>query len=115
MSMTTDSGRRRWAALAVIVTAQFMVILDVTVVNVALPSIGKALRFAATDLQWVVTVYVLFTGGLMLLGGVITTLLGWEWIFFINVPIGFVVAAGVVRLLHADRRLPSTRARPGPA
>ena len=160
-----------------------MVILDVTVVNVALPSIGNALNFSATDLQWVVTVYVLFTGGLMLLGGratdllgrrrvflvgllvftaaslasglawsplalivsravqgfgaalllpsalaiitttyshaqrtvalsiwgaigsagvavgvllggIITTLLGWEWIFFINVPIGFVVAAG---------------------
>ena len=46
-----------------------MVILDVTVVNIALPSISKALSFSATDLQWVVTVYVLFTGGLMLLGG----------------------------------------------
>src|ERR687895_43832 len=46
-----------------------MVVLDITVVNVALPSIGAALSFAAADLQWVVTIYVLFTGGLLLLGG----------------------------------------------
>jgi EmrB/QacA subfamily drug resistance transporter len=53
-----------------------MVILDVTVVNVALPSIGKALSFTSGDLQWVVTAYVLFTGGLMLLGGRLADLLG---------------------------------------
>ena len=61
-----------------------MVILDVTVVNVALPSIGKALSFAATDLQWVVTVYVLFTGGLMLLGGRATDLLGRRRVFLVG-------------------------------
>jgi MFS family permease len=73
--------RRSWATLAVVALAQFMVILDATVVNVALPSIGAALGFAAPDLQWVVTAYVLFTGGLMLLGGRATDLLGRRTVF----------------------------------
>jgi EmrB/QacA subfamily drug resistance transporter len=61
--------RKPWSILFLLGAAQFMVILDITVVNVALPSIGEALGFASTDLQWVVTIYVLFTGGLLLLGG----------------------------------------------
>jgi MFS family permease len=71
-------------ALVLLCAAQFMVILDVTVVNVALPSIGTALSFAATDLQWVVTVYVLFTGGLMLLGGRATDMLGRRRVFLVG-------------------------------
>jgi len=67
---------RSWLLLVVLCAAQFMVILDVTVVNVALPSIGDDLGFAAGDLQWVVTAYVLCTGGLMLLGGRAADLLG---------------------------------------
>src|SRR6476619_1394842 len=70
-----------WWVLGFIGVAQFMVILDVTVVNIALPSISKALSFSATDLQWVVTVYVLFTGGLMLLGGRSADLLGRRRVF----------------------------------
>ena len=190
------TDRISWWILSFIGVAQFMVILDVTVVNIALPSISRGLSFSATDLQWVVTVYVLFTGGLMLLGGrsadlfgrrrmfllgllvftaasltsglawsphalivsraaqgfgaalllpsalaiitttysghqrtvalavwgaigsagvaigvllggIITTAFGWEWIFFINVPIGLVVAAGAVRLVPAGHSLPS--------
>src|ERR671915_1159838 len=58
-----------WSILLLLGAAQFMVVLDITVVNVALPSIGAALGFAAADLQWVVTIYVLLTGGLLLLGG----------------------------------------------
>src|SRR5215472_10031491 len=61
--------RRPWSVLVLLSVAQFMVILDATVVNVALPSIGRALHFAPGDLQWVVTAYVLFSGGLVLLGG----------------------------------------------
>ena len=191
-----STDRISWWILSFIGVAQFMVILDVTVVNIALPSISKGLSFSATDLQWVVTVYVLFTGGLMLLGGrsadlfgrrrmfllgllvftaasltsglawsphalivsraaqgfgaalllpsalaiitttysghqrtvalavwgaigsagvamgvllggIITTAFGWEWIFFINVPIGLVVAAGAVRLVPAGHSVPS--------
>jgi EmrB/QacA subfamily drug resistance transporter len=194
---STAPAARSWATLAVVALAQFMVILDATVVNVALPSIGRSLSFAPADLQWVVTAYVLFTGGLMLLGGratdllgrrrvflagllvftgasltsglawspaalvaaraaqgvgaallvpaalaivttayegaqrrtalavwgalggagaaagvllggVITTLLGWEWVFFVNVPVGLAVALGTTRLVPAatERRAP---------
>ncbi|HKN93188.1 MAG TPA: MFS transporter [Thermoleophilaceae bacterium] len=73
--------RRPWALLVLLCVAQFMVILDVTVVNVALPSIGHDLGFAPRDLQWVVTTYVLFTGGLLLLGGRVADLLGRRHVF----------------------------------
>src|SRR6476619_551703 len=81
MSMTTDSGRRRWAALAVIVTAQFMVILDVAVVNVALPSLKTDLNFSDESLQWVVSAYAVFFGGALLLGGRLADLLGRRRLF----------------------------------
>src|SRR4051794_19675481 len=58
-----------WAVLGLLVVAQFMVVLDISVVNVALPSINGALHFSAGDLQWVVTAYVLCSGGLLLVGG----------------------------------------------
>src|SRR3954471_21609220 len=76
-----DSGRVPWTMLALLAIAQFMVILDVTVVNVALPSIGDALDFSGSDLQWVVTAYVLFTGGLMLFGGRMADLVGRRPVF----------------------------------
>ena len=62
-------GSGPWSVLVLLCTAQFMVILDMTVVTVALPSIGRSLGFAPADLQWVVTAYLLATGGLTLLGG----------------------------------------------
>ena len=65
-----------WSLLVLLCVAQFMVILDATVVNVALPSIGRALHFAAGDLSWVVTAYVLFSGGLVLLGGRVSDVVG---------------------------------------
>jgi EmrB/QacA subfamily drug resistance transporter len=77
--------RQSWAILIVLSIAQFMVILDVTVVNVALPSIGKALGFASADLQWVITAYVLFTGGLLLLGGRATDLFGRRRVFLAGI------------------------------
>lgn len=70
-----------WTTLALLAIAEFMVILDVTVVNVALPTIGDALHFSARDLQWVVTAYVLFTGGLMLFGGRLADLAGRRRVF----------------------------------
>ena len=63
------SDRRPWTILLLAAVAQFMVVLDVTVVNVALPSVGRDLTFSPADLQWVVTAYVLITGGLLILGG----------------------------------------------
>jgi EmrB/QacA subfamily drug resistance transporter len=65
-----------WTILALLGVAQFMVILDITIVNVALPSIGTSLHFAPGDLQWVVTAYVLFSGGLLLLGGRLADIAG---------------------------------------
>lgn len=64
-----DEVRRPWTVLGLMLMAQIMVILDVSVVNVALPSIGKALDFTSGDYQWTVSAYVLLSGGLLLLGG----------------------------------------------
>jgi EmrB/QacA subfamily drug resistance transporter len=77
----TDPGRRRWSALALIVTAQFMVILDVAIVNVALPSIKTDLHFTSTDLQWVISAYAIIFGGVLLLGGRLADLLGRRRLF----------------------------------
>jgi EmrB/QacA subfamily drug resistance transporter len=75
-----QSGRR-WTALALIVTAQFMVILDVAIVNVALPSIQTDLGFSRANLQWVITAYAIFFGGALLLGGRLADLLGRRRLF----------------------------------
>jgi EmrB/QacA subfamily drug resistance transporter len=73
--------RRRWFALAVIVAAQFMVVLDVAIVNVALPSIKTDLNFSQESLQWVITAYAIFFGGVLLLGGRLADLLGRRRLF----------------------------------
>ena len=73
---TTAPDPRRWQALILLSVAQFMVILDITVVNVALPSIGADLALDRAALTWVVTTYTLFFGGLLLLGGRLADLLG---------------------------------------
>jgi EmrB/QacA subfamily drug resistance transporter len=72
----SQSDRRRWIGLAVIVTAQFMVVLDVAIVNVALPTIKTDLHFSQESLQWVVTAYSILFGGVLLLGGRMADLLG---------------------------------------
>jgi EmrB/QacA subfamily drug resistance transporter len=74
-------GDRRWSALALIVTAQFMVILDVAIVNVALPSIKSDLHFSETNLQWVISAYAILFGGALLLGGRLADLLGRRRLF----------------------------------
>jgi EmrB/QacA subfamily drug resistance transporter len=89
--------RNSWTILVLLCAAQFMVILDVTVVNVALPSIGRQLGFAAADLPWVVTAYVLMTGGLLLLGGRLADLLGRRAVFFTGLVVftGASLASGL--------------------
>src|SRR5919201_5420101 len=79
--ITSAPDRRPWSVLILLCVAQFMVVLDITVVNVALSSIGDALGFARDDLQWVVTAYVLLSGGLLLLGGRTADLLGRRRVF----------------------------------
>jgi EmrB/QacA subfamily drug resistance transporter len=70
------SGSPPWVALALLASAQLMLVLDVTVVNVALPDIGAALQLQRGELPWVMTSYTLFFGGLMLLGGRVADLFG---------------------------------------
>ncbi len=70
------TDRRKWIALVLICATQFMVVLDVAIVNVALPSIQSALGFSQENLQWVVSAYTLTFGGFLLLGGRMADLLG---------------------------------------
>ncbi len=81
MTIGTRQESRRWSALALIVTAQFMVILDVAIVNVALPSIKADLGFSQTSLQWVISAYAILFGGALLLGGRLADLLGRRRLF----------------------------------
>src|SRR5438046_10210654 len=93
ISLVGTAGRRierrnlRWSALALIVTAQFMVILDVAIVNVALPSIKSDLGFSQTSLQWVVSAYAIVFGGTLLLGGRLADLLGRRRLFVIGLAL----------------------------
>jgi len=80
--------RRRWLILGVIGLAQLMVVLDVTVMNIALPSAQRALHFTTADRQWVVTAYTLAFGSLLLLGGRLADLLGRKVTFLIGL-LGF--------------------------
>ena len=74
-------ARRSWTTLAIVLLAQFMVVLDVSVVNIALPSIGQDLGFGSGDYQWAVSAYVLCSGGLLLLGGRLADLLDRRAVF----------------------------------
>ena len=85
---------RRWKALAVLALVQFMIVIDVTVVNEALPSIQKALHFSAGGLAWIVDGYALMAGGLLLLGGRTGDLLGRRRLFLIGTGV-FAVASVV--------------------
>lgn len=92
--MTTDQNYdKRWAALAVIALIQFIIVLDVTVVNVALPHIQTNLHFSRAGLAWVVDGYVLTAGGLLLLGGRLADLLGRKRMFLLGVGVFAVASA----------------------
>jgi len=81
----TRSNTNRWLVLVIACLAQFMVVLDATVVNVALPSIQRGLHFSAPNLQWVVNGYTLVFGGFLLLGGRAADLLGRKRLFIAGV------------------------------
>src|ERR671918_298127 len=160
------SERRKWLALALLSAVQFMVVLDIAIVNVALPSIQVDLGFSQENLQWVISAYALVFGGFLLLaglawseasligarafqglgaaiispaalsilsttfaegrernialgvwgavggfgaaagvllGGVLTEALSWEWIFFVNIPVG-IAALALTPLLRGESR-----------
>src|SRR4051794_3946353 len=86
-AMNDSRARSKWLALAVLAVAQFMVVLDVTIVNVALPAIQTDLGFSADGLQWVVNAYTLAFGGLLLLGGRASDLLGRRRLFLIGLAL----------------------------
>src|SRR5216117_2961583 len=81
MTTAQEFERRRWIALALLCFAQFIVVLDASIVNVALPSIGEGLNFSEQNLAWVVNSYVLTFGGFLLLGGRMADLLGRRRVF----------------------------------
>ncbi|HJZ26263.1 MAG TPA: MFS transporter, partial [Streptosporangiaceae bacterium] len=85
---------RRWWILGVVGLAQLMVVLDATIVNIALPSAQRALGFSIADRQWVVTAYSLAFGGLLLLGGRLSDLLGRRRMLIIGL-VGFAAASAV--------------------
>src|SRR3954467_1664793 len=85
---------RRWAILAVLGLAQLMVVLDATIVNIALPSAQKDLGFSNDDRQWIVTAYALAFGSLLLLGGRIADLFGRKWTFVVGL-LGFAIASSL--------------------
>src|ERR671919_1105783 len=75
------SNRRKWYGLALLLLVQFMVVLDIAIVNVALPSIQTDLGFSQENLQWVVSAYALLFGGFLLLGGRVADLIGRRRVF----------------------------------
>jgi MFS family permease len=81
MASPAEFQEKRWLALVLLCSAQFVVVLDASIVNVALPSIGKALAFSQENLSWVVNAYVLTFGGFLLLGGRLADLLGRRRVF----------------------------------
>jgi EmrB/QacA subfamily drug resistance transporter len=93
--MTADPHHtKRWTILVILATAQLMVVLDATIVNIALPSAQKALHFANSERQWIVTAYALAFGSLLLLGGRISDLFGRKWTFIGGLA-GFAISSAV--------------------
>ncbi len=87
MPAAHDHHTPEWLVLALVCVAQFMVVLDISVVNVALPSMQRSLHFTETNLQWVVTAYALTFGGLLLLGGRAADLFGRRRIFLVGLAL----------------------------
>jgi EmrB/QacA subfamily drug resistance transporter len=105
-------SKRRWSALALIVTAQFMVILDVAIVNVALPSIKSDLGFSQTSLQWVISAYAIMFGGALLLGGRLADLLGRRRMFVAGLGL-FAISSLLCGLAWSEGSLITFRAVQG--
>ena len=103
---------RRWLILGVLGIAQLMVVLDATIVNIALPSAQKALGFSDDSRQWVITAYALAFGSLLLLGGRISDLFGRKWTFLTGL-IGFAVASAAGGAAQSFGLLITARAAQG--
>ena len=106
------SDRRKWLALALLSVVQFMVVLDIAIVNVALPSIQVDLGFSQQNLQWVISAYALVFGGFLLLGGRAADLLGRRRIFLAGIIL-FTLASLFAGLAWSEASLISARALQG--
>src|SRR5882672_3023467 len=106
------SDRRKWLALALLSVVQFMVVLDIAIVNVALPSIQVDLGFSQQNLQWVISAYALVFGGFLLLGGRAADLLGRRRVFLVGVVV-FTVASFFCGLAWSEPVLICARAVQG--
>jgi EmrB/QacA subfamily drug resistance transporter len=110
--MTSTSHISRWRAFALLAVTYFMTIIDLTIVNVSLPTIGRDLHFTATSLQWVVTAYALTFGGFLLLGGRAADLLGRRRTLMVGIGL-FTVASLACGLATDDAFLIASRAVQG--
>src|SRR3989442_2347763 len=106
------SERRKWLALALLSTVQFMVVLDIAIVNVALPSIKVDLAFSQANLQWVISAYALVFGGFLLLGGRAADVLGRRRIFLGGLVV-FTLASLLAGLAWSEGSLIGARALQG--
>jgi EmrB/QacA subfamily drug resistance transporter len=102
----------RWAVLALLGVAQLMVVLDATIVNIALPSAQRALHFSTDNRQWIITAYALAFGSLLLLGGKLGDLFGRKWTL-IGGLMGFAVASAIGGFSQSFGMLVAARALQG--
>jgi EmrB/QacA subfamily drug resistance transporter len=109
---TQIEGRRRWLALIVLCSGSLMIVLDSTIVNVALPSIRQDLGFSEASLAWVVNAYLLTFGGFLLLGGRLGDLFGQRRLFLIGIAL-FTVASLACGLANTQHLLVAARAVQG--
>ncbi len=112
MTDAETAQRRKWLALALLAATQFVIILDAAIVNVALPSIGRELRFSEEDLTWIPNAYALTFGGFLLLGGRMADLLGRRRLFMIGLVV-FSIASLFGGLAQNEMQLIIARAVQG--
>src|ERR1700720_2097632 len=104
----TDGEPNRWAVLALLSVAQLMVVLDATIVTIAIPSAQSALHFSTQSRQWIITAYALAFGSLLLLGGKLSDLFGRKWTL-IGGLVGFSIASAIGGVGPAVRVVPPPR------
>ncbi|WP_205814171.1 MFS transporter [Microbacterium sp. K24] len=109
---TPPRSSRRWLALSILALAQFLVVLDASIVNIALPVLGRQLGMDTAALAWVITAYVLAFGGLLLLGGRLADRYGHRRVFLIGAG-GFVAASALAGLSLSAEMLLAARAVQG--
>jgi EmrB/QacA subfamily drug resistance transporter len=109
---TTSADPRRWWILTIVSFAQFMIAIDASIVNVMGPRLKEAIGLSTTGLQWVMNIYVLLFGGLLLLGGRLADVIGRRQIFLIGLVL-FTAASLLAGLAHTETQLLTARALQG--